>query len=91
MPEERGLYPKVKVGDQLSYFARLSGYSFASAPRTPCLCGNHIDQRPEDDAFFLDVRLTFQAHPEALHYGTAADVRGICDRNHPRQAELSNA
>jgi ABC-2 type transport system ATP-binding protein len=25
MPEERGLYPKMKVGDQLAYFARLSG------------------------------------------------------------------
>jgi ABC-2 type transport system ATP-binding protein len=27
MPEERGLYPKMKVGDQLTYFARLSGRS----------------------------------------------------------------
>jgi len=27
MPEERGLYPKMKVGDQLTYFARLSGKS----------------------------------------------------------------
>ncbi len=27
MPEERGLYPKMKVGEQLSYFARLSGKS----------------------------------------------------------------
>jgi len=25
MPEERGLYPKMKVGDQLTYFAELSG------------------------------------------------------------------
>ncbi|MDK1102368.1 MAG: ATP-binding cassette domain-containing protein [Actinomycetota bacterium] len=25
MPEERGLYPKMKIGDQLVYFARLSG------------------------------------------------------------------
>jgi ABC-2 type transport system ATP-binding protein len=25
MPEERGLYPKMKVADQLAYFARLSG------------------------------------------------------------------
>ena len=25
LPEERGLYPKAKVGDQLSYFARLEG------------------------------------------------------------------
>jgi ABC-2 type transport system ATP-binding protein len=27
MPEERGLYPKMRVGDQLEYFARLHGLS----------------------------------------------------------------
>ena len=27
MPEERGLYPKMRVGDQLAYFAKLSGMS----------------------------------------------------------------
>ncbi len=31
MPEERGLYPKMKVGDQLTYFAELSGLSGATA------------------------------------------------------------
>jgi ABC-2 type transport system ATP-binding protein len=31
MPEERGLYPKMKVGDQLSYFAELSGLDRAAA------------------------------------------------------------
>ncbi|HET9672520.1 MAG TPA: ATP-binding cassette domain-containing protein [Actinomycetota bacterium] len=31
MPEERGLYPKMKVGDQLRYFARLSGLSGTAA------------------------------------------------------------
>lgn len=31
MPEERGLYPKMKVGDQLSYFAELSGMRSAAA------------------------------------------------------------
>jgi ABC-2 type transport system ATP-binding protein len=31
MPEERGLYPKMKVGDQLVHFARLSGLSNAEA------------------------------------------------------------
>jgi ABC-2 type transport system ATP-binding protein len=31
MPEERGLYPKMKVGDQLTYFAELSGMSAAAA------------------------------------------------------------
>ena len=27
MPEERGLYPKMKIGEQLAYFGRLSGLS----------------------------------------------------------------
>jgi ABC-2 type transport system ATP-binding protein len=31
MPEERGLYPKMKVGEQLDYFARLSGLGGPSA------------------------------------------------------------
>ena len=31
MPEERGLYPKMKVGDQLVYLARLHGLSAADA------------------------------------------------------------
>lgn len=31
MPEERGLYPKMKVGDQLVYLARLHGMSRADA------------------------------------------------------------
>ena len=31
MPEERGLYPKMKVGEQLTYLARLHGLSAAEA------------------------------------------------------------
>ena len=31
MPEERGLYPKMKVGSQLTHFARLSGLSQSEA------------------------------------------------------------
>ena len=31
MPEERGLYPKMKVGDQLTYFAELSGMNATAA------------------------------------------------------------
>ncbi|MBY4571622.1 ABC transporter ATP-binding protein [Gordonia sihwensis] len=31
MPEERGLYPKMKVGDQLAYLARLHGLSKSEA------------------------------------------------------------
>jgi ABC-2 type transport system ATP-binding protein len=33
MPEERGLYPKMKVGDQLRYLAELSGMDATSARR----------------------------------------------------------
>jgi ABC-2 type transport system ATP-binding protein len=33
MPEERGLYPKMRVRDQLDYFARLHGLSAADAAR----------------------------------------------------------
>ena len=33
MPEERGLYPKMKVGEQLAYFARLHGMDAAAAAR----------------------------------------------------------
>ena len=31
MPEERGLYPKMRVGEQLAYFARLHGFSRGDA------------------------------------------------------------
>jgi len=34
MPEERGLYPKMKVGEQLGYLARLHGMSAAAARRS---------------------------------------------------------
>ncbi|TFV70732.1 ATP-binding cassette domain-containing protein [Blastococcus sp. CT_GayMR20] len=33
MPEERGLYPKMKVGEQVAYFARLHGLDAASSRR----------------------------------------------------------
>ncbi|MEZ0090082.1 ABC transporter ATP-binding protein [Streptacidiphilus sp. EB129] len=33
MPEERGLYPRMKVGEQLEYFARLHGLSRGDAVR----------------------------------------------------------
>jgi ABC-2 type transport system ATP-binding protein len=33
MPEERGLYPKMRVGDQLAYFARLHGADATQATR----------------------------------------------------------
>jgi ABC-2 type transport system ATP-binding protein len=33
MPAERGMYPKMRVGDQISYFARLAGLDAGSARR----------------------------------------------------------
>ncbi|MGY1615682.1 ABC transporter ATP-binding protein [Geodermatophilus sp. SYSU D00691] len=33
MPEERGLYPKMRVGEQVTYFARLHGLGAAAAAR----------------------------------------------------------
>ncbi|WP_448625523.1 ABC transporter ATP-binding protein [Geodermatophilus sp. URMC 64] len=33
MPEERGLYPKMRVGEQVTYFARLHGLDAAAAAR----------------------------------------------------------
>ena len=33
MPEERGLYPKMRVGEQVAYFARLHGLDGAAATR----------------------------------------------------------
>ena len=33
MPEERGLYPKMRVGEQITYFARLHGLDAAAASR----------------------------------------------------------
>ncbi|WP_104525318.1 ABC transporter ATP-binding protein [Blastococcus atacamensis] len=33
MPEERGLYPKMKVGEQIAYFGRLHGMDAAAASR----------------------------------------------------------
>src|SRR5215207_3810477 len=33
MPEERGLYPKMKVGEQVAYFARLHGLDAAAATK----------------------------------------------------------
>ncbi|MFN8021709.1 MAG: ATP-binding cassette domain-containing protein [Acidimicrobiales bacterium] len=33
MPAERGMYPKMRVGDQITYFARLAGLDAATAAR----------------------------------------------------------
>ena len=40
MPEERGLYPKMKVGEQVAYFARLHGLDAAAAARAVAASGS---------------------------------------------------
>jgi ABC-2 type transport system ATP-binding protein len=42
MPEERGLYPKMKVGEQLTYFARLHGMGAAAAARAAAGWGDRL-------------------------------------------------
>ncbi|SDS22568.1 ABC-2 type transport system ATP-binding protein [Paraoerskovia marina] len=57
MPEERGLYPKMKVGEQLVYLARLHGLSkaesVASMERWTSTLG--VDERREDEVQKLSL------------------------------------
>jgi ABC-2 type transport system ATP-binding protein len=50
MPEERGLYPKMRVGEQLAYFARLHGADAATAGRAATRWMEQVDiaHRAED-------------------------------------------
>lgn len=57
MPEERGLYPKMKVGEQLTYLARLHGMDAAAAGKamehwTEVL---GVDSRRDDDVQKLSL------------------------------------
>ncbi|SDX72841.1 ABC-2 type transport system ATP-binding protein [Modestobacter sp. DSM 44400] len=42
MPEERGLYPKMKVGEQLTYFARLHGLDAGAAARAAAVWADRL-------------------------------------------------
>ncbi|GAA5098706.1 ATP-binding cassette domain-containing protein [Nocardia iowensis] len=57
MPEERGLYPRMKVGAQLQYFARLHGFSDfeASAAAQLWMMRLGIEQRADDDVLKLSL------------------------------------
>ncbi|WP_194833890.1 ABC transporter ATP-binding protein [Nocardia sp. XZ_19_369] len=57
MPEERGLYPRMKVGAQLQYFARLHGLSDfeASTAAQLWMLRLGIEQRAEDDVLKLSL------------------------------------
>ena len=57
MPEERGLYPKMKVGDQLTYLARLHGLSKADAEASAKAWTERlgVDQRYDDNVGDLSL------------------------------------
>ncbi|MFG1796864.1 ABC transporter ATP-binding protein [Nocardia sp. NPDC049149] len=57
MPEERGLYPRMKVGAQLQYFARLHGLSQfeASSAAELWMMRLGIEKRAEDDVLKLSL------------------------------------
>ncbi|WP_345800828.1 ATP-binding cassette domain-containing protein [Microbacterium sp. AZCO] len=57
MPEERGLYPKMKVGEHIAYLARLHGYGKgdASAAATSLLEGLGLGERLGDKVETLSL------------------------------------
>ncbi|WAC54367.1 ABC transporter ATP-binding protein [Gordonia sp. SL306] len=57
MPEERGLYPKMKVGEQLVFLARLHGMSSTSARESVERWTNRlgVEQRVNDDVGDLSL------------------------------------
>jgi ABC-2 type transport system ATP-binding protein len=75
MPEERGLYPKQKVADQLTYLARLSGMTTADARSA---IGTHLERfgladRAKDrvEALSLGNQQRVQIIAALLHRPTA--------------------
>lgn len=57
MPEERGLYPKMKVGEQLIYFARLHGLSATDAATAAHAWAERlgVDSRFQDEVQALSL------------------------------------
>ncbi len=50
MPEERGLYPKMKISEQIAYFARLSGLGRGDASRAAATWLDRFDLGDRADA-----------------------------------------
>lgn len=55
MPEERGLYPRMKVRNQLRYFARLHGVTNYAAAADTWISRLEIDQYAGDDVLKLSL------------------------------------
>jgi ABC-2 type transport system ATP-binding protein len=57
MPEERGLYPRMKVGEQLEYLARLHGMSASDARRSTTRWTQRlgVDARTDDEVQKLSL------------------------------------
>jgi ABC-2 type transport system ATP-binding protein len=67
MPEERGLYPKMKIGEQVAYFARLSGLSAGEA-------------KDATHRWLTDLRLAGRANDklEELSHGNQQRIQLAC-------------
>ncbi|MCH7231385.1 ATP-binding cassette domain-containing protein [Glycomyces sp. L485] len=57
MPEERGLYPKMKVGEQIAYFGELHGMSRAEAKRSSADLLEQLDLTDRADDHVQDLSL----------------------------------
>ena len=75
MPEERGLYPRMKVLDQLVYFARLHGISTVDARERAGALLHHfgLDERADDllDTLSLGNQQRVQIAAALVHRPTA--------------------
>jgi ABC-2 type transport system ATP-binding protein len=78
MPEERGLYPKMRIGEQLAYFGRLSGMTVADARAE---AGHWLDR--------LGLADRAEARLEQLSHGNQQRVQLVTALIHrPRLAVL---
>ena len=75
MPEERGLYPRMKVLEQLTYFARLHGVSTSDARERARTLLHHfgLDDRVDDllDTLSLGNQQRVQIAAALVHWPTA--------------------
>jgi hypothetical protein len=75
MPEERGLYPDMRVRDQLVYFARLSGVGADDAGR-------------RTDGLLERLRPDGPGGGGGIASGQSGAIRGYCDNSHVRHPRV---